>query len=229
MTASATVALAVGLYVVASVTAPPRALAQVADAMKRVNRFHIRMEVPGIDTRYVAWGERGVGTRVEEWEGSEQTMIVLDDGAKLRQYSPSEQVVREGQTRLKRIFREAASFNATKMLRQAAKGRLFDGQEWLGEANAREVARVRRNGVPQRRIQVDLKDGFFDRMIIYAHLDDDRLTQANLYMGRNTPDTQPFARVFFEYPERLDPKLFRLVTPRGTKVRYEELTLPDLP
>jgi hypothetical protein len=216
MTASAAGLAAVGLFVLSSITAAPRALAQVADAMKRVNRFHIRMEIPNTEIRYEAWGERGVGTRVEEWEGSERTMTVVDDGQRLQQYSPSEQVVREGQTRLKRIFREAASFSATKMLRQAARGRLFEGQDWLGEPTAREVARVERNGREQRRIQIDLKDGFFDRMILYAGVADDRLTQANLYMGRKTPETQPFARVFFDYPDRVDPRLFRLEAPRGT-------------
>ncbi|HEU4754041.1 MAG TPA: hypothetical protein VFU47_13105, partial [Armatimonadota bacterium] len=222
MTVSAAGLTALALFILSAVTAPPRALAQVADAMKRVNRFHIRMEIPDTGLRYEAWGQRGLGTRVEERENGRLTLVVLDDGQKLRSYSPDEQLVLEGKTRLKRIFREAASFNATKMLRQAAKGRLFEGQEWLGEATAREVARVRRDGREQRRLQIDLKDGFFDRMVIYAGADDDRLAQANLYMGRKTPDTQPFARVFFEYPDRLDGKLFRLEAPRGTKVRQEE-------
>ena len=226
LTASAAVAVAAAGVAVTVLTGPRRALAGVADAMNRVRRFHIRMEVPQHATRFEAWGEKGVATRVEQWEGGRRTLVLVDDGRTLRRYYPEERVLHESKTRLRNAFRQAAGFNASGMLRQAAKGRLFADQEWLGRATAREVARVRRNGVPQRRIQVDLEGGFFERMIIYADLQTDRLTQANLYTDSRSPDESPFARVHFDYPERLDPGLFRPSFPPGSAIRRDETDLP---
>jgi hypothetical protein len=225
MAAGAALGMAVALFVGTTLYLPRKALAEVRDAMAKVDTFHIRMQIPASDTRYEGWGQRKVGARVEEWEGNRRTMILIDDGKRLRRYYPQEKVVRESDSRLRTIFRQAAGFNASKMLSQAVRGKLFEGQEWLGEATAREVARIRRNGSYQRRVQVDLKDGFFDRMVIYADIATDRLTQANLYSGRDTPDDEPMARVFFDYPQTLPSTLFRLAAPPGAKVRYEESDL----
>jgi hypothetical protein len=220
VTASAAVVVAVGLFV-SAVTAPSRALANVAGAMARTRRFHLRLELPGLPTRYEAWGERNVGARVEEWEGKERTLVIVDDGKQLRRYSPEENLIRQSDTRLQSLFRQAAGFSATRILRQAARGKLFEGQEWLGEATAREVAQIRRNGVPQRRIQIDLRDGFFERMIVYAEMQTDRLTQVNLYTDSNRIEEEPLARIFFDYPEELDPSLLRLELPTTTPVRED--------
>ena len=71
-------------------------------------------------------------------------------------------------------------------------------------------------------------NGFFERMIVYAERESDRLVQANLYTDSRSPDEEPFARVFFDYPNRVDPKLFRYEPPKGTAVRPgdSDLTLP---
>jgi len=220
--ASAAAMLAVGLCVFGAVTAPSRAIGAVSSAMAKAPRFHVRMEVPGVDLTYEAWGERGRGARVEERQAGALTQVVVDDGRRLRSYEPAARRVTEGQTRLKRIFRQTLGFSASRMLRRAAQGRLFEGEEWLGEARAREVAQVRRNGARMRRIQVDLRDGFFARMVIYADAKGDRLTQANLYLDRDTPDEEPSARVLFDYPDRLGPEVFTLQPPPGTEVRIEQ-------
>lgn len=228
VTASAAVGFSLALFALAVITGPSRAIAQVQDAMSKVQCFHLRMEVPGYDVRYEAWGERGKATRVEEREDGEVTMVVLDDGQTLRRYSPQEKIVRESVTRLKTVFKDAAGFQASKMLSKAARGRLFDGQDWLGEAEAKEVAQVRRDGAVQRRIQVDLKNGYFARMVIYASTATDRLTQASLYLDRQTPENEPFARVYFDYPQHLNPKLFEWKVPEKLPVRKteEDLQLP---
>ena len=223
VTATAVLGAALALFAGSALYAPRKAMAEVADAMKRVQRFHLRMELPGIETHFEAWGERRVGARAEEWEGSRLRTVILDDGKKLRGFYLEERVVREGKTHLKEFFREAAGFNASKMLSQAATGKLFEKAEWLGEPTAREVARVQRNGIPQRRIEVDLKGGFFERMVIYADRQTDRLTQANLYTDRRNPDEEPFARVYFEYPEQIDPMLFKnLPPPPGPTLKFRE-------
>lgn len=228
LTASAAVGFSLALFAVAVVTGPSRAIAQVQDAMSKVQCFHLRMEVDGYDVRYEAWGERGKATRVEEHEDGKVSMVVLDDGNTLRRYFPEEKIVRESATRLKTVFKDAAGFQASKMLSKAARGRLFDGQDWLGEAEAKEVAQVRQDGAVLRRIQVDLKNGYFARMVIYASTATDRLAQANLYLDRQTPEAEPFARVYFDYPEHLDPKLFEWKVPGRLPVRKteEDLQLP---
>jgi hypothetical protein len=228
MTASAALALVAGILVFSMVTEPTRAIAAVAGAMAKVQRFHLRMEVPLWGVRYEGWGAKGVGVRVEEWQGSRRTAVVVDDGRKLRRYYPEERVVRRSASRLKEIFQQAAGFSASRLLRLSDRGKLFEGQDWLGEATAREVSRVRRDGREQRRIQVDLKDGFFERMIVYADRETDRLTQANLYTDSNSPDERPFARVFLDYPEQVEQSLFQLQLPAGTQVRKVE-TESDLP
>lgn len=225
MTASVAVGACAALVVAGMVTAPTRALAAVAGAMSRVPRFHVRMELPGLTVRYEAWGDKSLGTRVEEWTDGRRTVVVLDDGQKLRRYYPDEQVLRESGTKLDTVFHEAANFNASRMLSEAARGKLFQGQHWLGDARAREVAEVVREGNRLRKIQVDLKDGFFERMIVYADLHTDLLTQAHLYTDNRTPESNPFAVVRFDYPKRVDRSLFRLTTPRGTKVKQME---PDM-
>ncbi len=225
MTASVALAGAAFLLAAGLLTAPTRALAAVADAMAKVPRFHVRMEIPGLPTRYEAWGERGVATRVEEWEGDQRTVVVLDDGHKLRRYYPEEQMLRESGTKLETVFRHAANFNASRMLSEAARGRLFEGQEWLGEARAREVAEVHREGRRLRKIRVDLKDGFFEKMIVYADARTDLLARAHLYTDSRLPEEAPFAVVRFDYPENIDRNLFRLKTPRGTRVRQTEADL----
>jgi hypothetical protein len=222
MTASAAIGVAVLLFAFSAVTGPKRALASVAQAMAKVQNFHVRLDLRGGALRYEAWGRKGVGTRIEERMGDTLTTLIVDDGKTLRRYEPGQKLLRQGPTRLRTVFKQAAQFSATRMLTQAAKGRLFAGHEWLGEATAREVSRVRRNGVPQRRIHVDLKDGFFERMVIYADLETDRLTQANLYTDSESADEDPFARVFFEYPEKVDPSLFRLKAPKGARIAYQE-------
>jgi hypothetical protein len=229
LTASATLACAAALFVFSSVTAPSRAMGAVSHAMARVQRFHVSMEVPGMDLRYEAWGERDRAARVEERQGGVVTQVLLDDGRRLRSYDPTAGEISQGRTRLKRFFRQTLGFSATRVLRRAAQGKLFEGQEWLGEARAREVARIRREGVLQRRVQVDLKDGFFARMVLYAEVKGDRVTQANLYLDADTPDAEPSARVRFDYPEKLDPSLFVLNPPKGTQIRNEplELTFPE--
>jgi hypothetical protein len=226
--ASAVGALAVGVLVVGAVTAPSRAVGAVSDAMKKVRQFHVRMELPGMPVRYEAWGRRDRAARVEEWEGKTLTLVVLDDGKRLRSYDPQEQRVSWSGTQLKGLMRQTLGFSATKMLRKAAQGELFQGQasEWLGEAKAREVAQIRRHGTPQRRIQVDLENGFFERMVIYADVKTDRLTQANLYLDRTSPDEAPTARVYFDYPEHIDASRFELRAPKGTQIRREPIELP---
>lgn len=227
VSASALGACGVAIFAVLSITAPSRAIGAVSDAMKRVNQFHVRMELPQMPVRYEAWGVRDRAARVEEWEGSHLTLIVLDDGKRLRTFDPDAKRILESRTQLKSLMRQTMGFSATKMLRQAARGDLFSGQEWLGEAEAREVAQIRRNGTPQRRIEVDLKGGFFERMVVYADLKTDRLTQANLYMDRKSPDEQPSARVFFDYPEKVNPMLFRIPAVEGKVIRQEvELEFP---
>jgi len=228
MTASAAVGFSFALFAVAVITGPSRAIAQVQNAMSKVQCFHLRMEVDGYDLRYEAWGERGKATRVEEREAGKVSMVVLDDGKTLRRYSPEEQLVRESATRLKSVFKDAAGFQASKMLSKAARGRLFDGQDWLGEAEAKEVAQIRRDGAVLRRIQVDLKNGYFARMVVYASTATDRLLQANLYLDRDTPEEQPFARVYFDYPNHLNRQLFELQLPGKLPVRKteEDLQLP---
>lgn len=225
MTASVAVGAFAVLIVAGMVTAPTRALAAVAGAMSRVPRFHVRMELPGLTTRYEAWGDKSLGTRVEEWTDGRRTVVVLDDGRKLRRYYPDEHVLRESGTKLDTVFHQAANFNASRMLSEAARGKLFQGQDWLGDARAREVAEVVRDGIRLRKIQVDLKDGFFERMIVYADLGSDLLTQAHLYTDSRTPESNPFAVVRFDYPERVDRALFRLTTPRGTKVKQTEMDM----
>lgn len=222
VTASAAVGFTIALFAVAVITGPSRAIAQVQNAMAKVQCFHLRMDVVGYDVRYEAWGERGKATRVEEHEGGEVTMVVLDNGETLRRYFPGEKLIRESATRLKSVFKDAAGFQASKMLSKAARGRLFDGQDWLGEAEAKEVAQIRRDGAVQRRIQVDLKNGYFARMVVYASTATDRLSQANLYLDRQTPEDQPFARVYFDYPEHLNPKLFELKVPGKLPVHKTE-------
>lgn len=228
MTASAAVGFTFALFAVAVITGPSRAIAQVQNAMSKVQCFHIRMDVNGYDLRYEAWGERGKATRVEEREDGKVSMVVVDDGKTLRRFDPEEMLVRESATRLKSVFRDAAGFQASKMLSKAARGRLFDGQDWLGEAEAKEVAKIRRDGAVLRRIQVDLKDGYFARMVIFASTATDRLLQANLYLDRQTPEDEPFARVYFDYPDHVDPKLFELKLPGKLPVRKteEDLRLP---
>ena len=227
-TASAMVGAAVAAIAVVVITGPSRAVAQVENAMSKVQRFHVRMELEGLDIRYEAWGERDKGTRVEERQENRLTMVLLDDGQYLRQHSPGEQVIRETGTRLNGVFREAAGFQAGRMLSRAARGRLFDGHEWLGEAKAKEVAQVRRDGILQRKINVDLEGGYFARMIVYAPITTDRLVQANLYLDKDTPQEEPFARVYFDYPQRLDPKLFELKVSGKVTVRHtdEDLLRP---
>jgi hypothetical protein len=220
LSASAAVGVAVTLFAISAITGPIRALAGVKDAMARAQRFHLRIEAPGSPMHYEGWGQRGVGARLEEWQGKRLQRVIVDDGQTLRSYYPRANVVRQGETRMKEIYRQAAGFNATRILRQAAKGKLFDGQEWLGEAKAREAARVKRHGMWQRRIQVDLEGGFFERMIVYADQSTDRLTQANLYTDSNDPEEEPTARIFFSYPERLDPQLFRFHPPAGAHVEH---------
>jgi hypothetical protein len=211
------------VFAVSTITGPRRALASVAQAMEKVRNFHVRLEIPGIELRYEAWGQKGVGTRIEERMGQTLTTLIVDDGRMLRRYEPEAKLLRQGPTKLRTVFKQAAQFSATRLLNQAARGRLFAGQQdWLGEATAREVSRVRRSGVPQRRIHVDLKDGFFERMVVYADLETDRLTQANLYTDSRHPDESPFARVFFDYPEKMDAALFRLQAPKGARVAYQE-------
>jgi hypothetical protein len=228
MTASAVVGFSVLLFAVSVVTGPNRAIAQVQDAMSKVQNFHLRMEIPGYDVRYEAWGERGKATRVEERESGRVTMVVLDDGKTLRRYFPEEKLVRESVTRLNTVFRDAAGFQASRMLSKAARGRLFDGHEWVGEAEARETAQVRQDGVVQRRINVDLKDGYFARMVVFADVSTDRLAQAELFLDRDDTAGEPFARVYFDYPAKLDPKLFELKLPGKLPVKRteEDLQLP---
>lgn len=225
MTASVALGAGAVLFVAGVVTAPTRALAAVAGAMSRVPRFHVRMELPGLTVRYEAWGDKGVGTRVEEWTDGRRTVVVLDDGRKLWRHYPDEKVLRVSGTKLDTVFHEAANFNASRMLSEAARGKLFHGQAWLGEARAREVAEVQREGRRLRKIQVDLKDGFFERMIVYADLHTDLLAQAHLYTDNRTPESNPFAVVRFDYPERVDRALFRLTTPRGTRVKQTEMDM----
>lgn len=228
LSASALGAAGIGIFTFLAVTAPSRAIGAVSDAMKRVQRFHMRMEIEGMPQRYEAWGERDRAARVEEWEGKKLTLIVLDNGKTLRSYDPDAHELMVSGTRLKSVMRQTLGFSATKMLRKAAQGQLFSEQEWLGEAQAREVAQIRRNGIGQRRIEVDLKNGFFERMVVYADLKTDRLTQANLYMDRNKPDDQPAARVWFDYPEIINPMLFKLHPAPGTEVKQQatELSFP---
>jgi len=228
MSASAALAGAVGIFVVVTLTRPTLALAKVESAMANVQVFHLRMEVPGMPARYEGWGEKGVGARLEEWEGDRMTGVYIDDGASLRFYDPVRKEIRQSGTRLKDLYRQAAGFNATRLLRQAARGTLFKGNELLGKATAREVARVKRNGIPQRRIQVELSGGLFERMIVYAELEPGRLTQANLYMDANSGDDAPSARVFFDYPGTVKPGLFQLQAPRGVRVRQQQgIPLPS--
>lgn len=228
LSASALGAVGIGLFALSAITAPSRAIGAVSDAMQKVHHFHVRMELPGLPVRYEAWGERNRAARVEEWEGKTLTLVVLDDGKRLRSYDPQQKQVREARTRLKGLMRQTLGFSATKVLRKAAQGELFqgEGKELLGEAKAREVAQIRRNGIPQRRIQIDLEEGFFARMVVYAELKTDRLTQANLYLDHRSPDDQPSARVFFDYPQQISAERFQLNPPRGTEVRYG---LPELP
>lgn len=228
MTASAVAGFSMLLFAVSVITGPNRAIAQVQDAMAKVQNFHLRMEAPGYDVRYEAWGERGKATRVEEREGGRVTMVVVDDGTTLRRYFPEERLVRESGTRLNSVFRDAAGFQASRMLSKAARGRLFDGHEWVGEAEARETAQVRQDGVVRRRINVDLKNGYFARMVVYADVSTDRLAQAELYLDRDATDEEPFARVYFDYPAKLDAKLFELKLPGKLPVRRteEDLQLP---
>lgn len=221
VSASALGAFGIALFTLSAVTAPSRAIGAVSDAMKRVNQFHVRMEIPAMPIRYEAWGVRDRAARVEEWEGNRLTLIVIDDGKRLRSYDPDARRLLVSDTRLKTLMRETMGFSATRMLRRAAQGDLFSGQEWLGEAQAREVAQIRRHGLPQRRIEVDLKGGFFERMVVYADLKTDRLTQANLYMDAKSPDEQPSARVFFDYPEKVNPMLFRIPAAKGAVIRQE--------
>lgn len=227
LSASVLGAAATAVLVVGAVTAPSRAIGAVSDAMKKVRRFHVRMELPGMPVRYEAWGQREQAARVEEWEGETLTLVVLDDGQRLRSYDPQQKRISESKTRLKSLMRQTLGFSATRMLRKAAQGELFQGQgqEWLGDAKAREVAQIRRLGTPQRRIEVDLENGFFERMVVYADLKTDRLTQANLYMDAKSPDEQPTARVFFDYPEQIEPARFQLNPPPGTEVRQEPVDL----
>jgi len=228
VTASAAVGFSAVLFAVSVITGPSRAIAQVQDAMAKVQNFHLRMEVPGYNARYEAWGQRGKATRVEERQGDRVTMVMLDDGVTFRRFDPGEQEVRESVTRLNAVFRDAAGFQASRMLSKAARGRLFDGHEWVGEAEAREAAQVRRDGVVQRRIVVDLKDGYFARMLVYADVSTDRLAQADLFLEREASAEEPFARVYFDYPAKLDPKLFKWEFPDKLPVRRteEDLLMP---
>src|SRR5262249_55696872 len=110
----------------------------------------------------------------------------------------------------------------------ASEGRLFEGHTLLGDPTPREVTRVRKEGRELSRIRVDLENGMFKRMIVYANLDTDRIVQADLYTHDDRPDTEPWARIRFDYPERVPPSLFRFDPPKGTPVRGgdEDLTLP---
>ncbi len=224
---AATVVLGTVLCLLAgsALYAPQKAMAEVADAMRRVQRFHLRMEVPGTEVHYEAWGERSVGARAEEWDGKRLSTVILDDGRLLRGFYLEEHVVRQGKTRLGEFFREAAGFNASKMLSQAASGKLFEKAEWLGEPTAREVARVERGASAQRRIEVDLKGGFFERMVIYADLASDRLLEANLYTDRRSPESAAFARITFDYPEQIDRSRFTMPPHSGPALEFRERDL----
>ena len=220
LTFSAAVGLAAAVFLVGVVTAPRRAVAQVRDAMARVQRFHLRMELRTRDARYEAWGQRGAGARVDEWEGDRRTMIILDDGQKLRRYSPTEKTVRESPTQFATALRAAANFKASRILRQAARGNLFQGEEWLGKPEARGVEEVRRNGVRQRRIALAVEEGtgMFAKIVLYADVSTDRLAQADLFTGPEDADSDYFARVYFDYPERLDHALLHPKLPKGVRV-----------
>ncbi len=222
LTASALAGVFVLGFGLWAMTAASRALGDVAGAMRKVKAFHIRMELPGLDTRYEAWGQRRVGVRVDGWEGGERSLVLLDDGKTLKRWDFDAGVLRQSPTRIRSLYRKAANFNASRMLRQAAQGELFEGEEWLGEARAREVAKVKRAGAWMRRIQIDLKDGFFERMVVYAHADDYRLAQANLYTDARRPDEEPFARVFFDYPEQIPQERFELHLPKQLPVVTQE-------
>jgi hypothetical protein len=226
--ASAALALGAALFVF-TVTAPTRALAKIAGAMDKADRFHLRMQVPSFNAAYEAWGERSVGARVEERQGGKLTMIVLDDGQTLRRFYPEEKQMRQSGSKLGSIYKHAAGLSASRLLRLAAKGDLLRGQDWLGHPTAREVAPIARNGREERRIQVDLQGGFFERMVVYADPATDRVVEANLYTDSRDPDTDPFASLLFDYPERVDPSIFQLHPPKDTKVRFREADLdPDL-
>lgn len=225
MPATAAVAIAAGMVAIGIFTEPARAMRTVTDAMKRVKRFHVRMELPLYGVRYEAWGQKRQGVRVEEWVGDRRTMVVVDDGETLSRYYPDEEVIRRSGTRLKSVYRYTAGFNASRLLRQAAQGELLDGHEWIGKPTARRVVREQRGDAALRRIDLDLKDGFFERMIILADEKDGVLVQANLYTDSGSDDQAPFARVFFDYPEKLKPSLFKLTIPSGVPVRHEESDL----
>ncbi len=218
-TASAIAAVGVGLFAIGAATGPRRAFAQVADAMSRVQVFQFRLEVPGYGVEYRVWGARSTGARVEEWEGNHRSLVLVDDGTRLWRYDPDDNELRSGTTRVREFYRKVAGFSAARLLRQAARGRLFGGDGWLGKATAREVRPVVRDGRRQRQIQVDLTDGFFERMMIYADAGTGRLTQANLYTDSRTPPAEPFARAFFQYPDRVAPDLFRAHFPPDARVR----------
>lgn len=218
ITATALGAAIVGAVLIQSLTAPSRAVADLREAMSRVQRFHVRLEIPGHSVRYEAWGERGRGARIEEWSGEALTQVLVDDGTTFRRWEPGSRIVYTSPSQLKELFRQANGLYASRLLTRAARGRLFQGHEdWLGTATARQVAQVRRHGLPQRRIHVDLRDGFFERMVVYAELPSDRLTQANLYTDSNSPDSEPFARVFFSYPAEIPARLFRPGFAPGTR------------
>jgi hypothetical protein len=183
--------------------------------MSRVPIFHLRVDVPGSDTVYEAWGERKVGARVDEIQGGKRFTLFLDNGRFAAWSGAKNGDVRRGRSRLRWIQQQINGLVAGNLLRKAATGRLFEGSDWIGRANARESRQVLRNGTPLRCIHVDLKDSFFERMVLYADLATDRLTEAKLYADLESPEQEPFALVYFDYPDHLNPSLFRVTEGRA--------------
>lgn len=221
MTASAAAALGVALLAVSTAVSGKLALASVAGAMKKVQRLHVRMQVAAWGQRYEAWTERGKGARLEEWTGKRRTMVVVDDGKKLKRYYPGEKVVRQSDSQYRKFLKEARGFHASRMLEAINKGELLEGQGWIGEPSVRHVTRLRRDGAELQRIDVALKNGMFEKMVVLADRSTDRVTEASLYSHDDSPEDRWFVRANFDYPERMTPWLFKLQAPEGTPVRTD--------
>ena len=199
------------------VTRPTSALAHVKEAMAKIRRFHIRMDVLPTGTHYEAWGSRDLGARIEERMDGRLTMIVIDDNRKIHRYAPNAKVMQDSPSRLKAALKDAAGFQATRLLHRASHGRLLEGEEW-GEAKVSKASQVTVDGVLNWRIAIDIENGPFTRMIAWAPVKTDRLETADLFLGGELSDDQPFARVSFDYPDRLDPKLF--VVPKNKRAQW---------
>ncbi len=224
--ASASALAGLGLATLAGIllSAPSRALAGVAGAMRKVERFHIHLSLPSLATEYEAWGQRRVGVRVEERDNDGLTSVIVDDGQRLRRWESGTDVVHQSPTRLRRLFRRAANFNASRLLRRAANGEFLGGEggeDWLGRPTARSLSNATEAGIPAKRLVIDLSDGFFERMVLYTRAADDRVLRAELLTDRRHAESRSFCRVRFEYPASIPTERFRFDPPPGTRLETE--------